>query len=121
VQAGRTDLPDEEGTKPCLRAAPIGTALRALLGSNQGTPHPGGADRCAPRPTSDFYALRNSIAHRHRVRSRTELARNAMLDSRPLMKIVREIRDLPKAPEGTFGCADCAALDELMIISARRN
>ena len=38
---------------------------------------------------------------------------------RALMRKVREISDLPEAPERTPGCADCAALDELLIISAR--
>lgn len=37
----------------------------------------------------------------------------------PLMQRVREICDLPEAPEGTSECTNCSALDELGIISAK--
>lgn len=38
---------------------------------------------------------------------------------KPLFQKVRQIHDLPQPPEGTFGCTDCAALQQLMIILAR--
>ena len=37
----------------------------------------------------------------------------------PLMKKVRQICDLPKAPEGTIGCEDCEKVNKLIELASR--